>query len=349
MISRRPLFSIVAALVLGMSLGDARAQTAWPVPDWETAKPESQGMFASGVDKVGEWLKTSGAKTGLVVRHGRIVGEWYFDDATPQSRYIVYSTTKSFASTAAGLVIAGGKLKLETKVGELLPDVRPEGKRDVTVRQLLSMTSGVHNDPQVSFKPDLFGYALYEAPMDHAPGAKWDYNNTGLAILGPVVKQAAGKHIDQILSEQVFEPIGIKADDWDWERRGETPLPYSGLHINARSLARFGLMFMNRGKWQDRQIVPPAWTEEASRPSQTMNPSYSYLWWNNSVGMWPGVPKDAFASLGKSDNSMLLVPSLDLIVLRQIGDDPVQNRKLKIGELWKLAVDAVIDVPAAGK
>lgn len=348
---RRSLIPLAAAL--GLSAAGfaqfAHAQMAWPVPDWETAKPESQGMSSSRLAKVRNWLKQHGSKTGMVVRRGRLVGEWYFDDATPQSRYIVYSTTKSFSSTAAGLAIAAGKMKLETKVGELLPDVRPEGKRDVTVRQLLSMTSGVHNDPGIGAKPDLFGYALYEAPMDHAPGAKWDYNNTGLSILGPVVKQATGKHVDQILNEQVFEPIGIKPEDWEWQRRGETPLPYSGLHITARGLARFGLMFMRRGKWQERQVVPAAWAEEACRPSQTMNPTYGYLWWNNTTGRWPGVPQDAFASLGKSDNSMLLVPSLDLVVIRQVGDDAVPNRKLNIGELWKLAVDAVESVPAAGQ
>lgn len=349
MTCRRSICFTAAALVLGVLLGDAPAQTAWPVPDWETAQPESQGMSRPGLDKVRDWLKEHGSKCGLVVRHGRLVGEWYFDDATRQSRYIVYSTTKSFASTAAGLAIAAGQLKLDTKVGDVLPDVLPEGKRDVTVRQLLSMTTGVHNDPGIHNKPDLFGYSLYEAPMDHAPGARWDYNNTGLAILGPVMKRATGKHIDQILNEQVFEPIGIKPDDWEWERRGETPLPYSGLHVTARAMARFGLMFMNRGKWQDRQIVPAAWTEEASRPSQTMNPNYGYLWWNNAAGRWPGVPQDAYASLGKFDNSMLLVPSLDLIVLRQVGDDTVPDRKLNIGELWKLAVNAVSDAPAAGK
>lgn len=349
MIARRLLLPMAAAWAVAAAWLPqfALAQTAWPVPKWETAKPNRHGMSGSRLAKVRNWLKRHGSKTGVVVRRGRLVGEWYFDDATPQSRYNMYSTTKSFSSTAAGLAVAGGKLKLDTKVGEVLPDVRPEGKRDVTVRHLISMTSGVHNDPGVSAKPDLFGYALYEAPMDNAPGAKWDYNNTGLAILGPVVKQATGKHIDQILNDQVFEPIGIKPDDWEWQRRGKTPLPYSGLHINARALARFGLMFMNRGKWQDRQIVPEAWTDEASRSSQTMNPTYGYLWWNNATGRWPGVPRDAFASLGKFDNSMLLVPSLELIVIRQVGDDTVPNRKLNIGELWKLAVDAVDDVPTA--
>jgi CubicO group peptidase (beta-lactamase class C family) len=344
----RPAFLCVAsaAALLAFTVDRSFAQTAWPAPDWQTAKPESQGVSSQGMDRVRDWLKENGSKTGLVVRHGRIVGEWYFDDATAESRYLVYSSTKSFASTAAGLAIEGGKLTLDTKVGDVLPDVRPEGKREVTVRQLLSMTSGVHNEGKFGSLPDMFDYALHEAPMDHRPGEKWDYNNTGLALLSPLVKQADGRYIDQILDEQVFRPIGIQAADWEWQRQNEIPLSFSGLHITARAFARFGLMFMNGGKWQDEQIVPAAWVAEAGKPSQTMNASYGYLWWNNTTDKWPGVPKDAYASLGAFDNDMLLVPSLDLIVIRQVGDDSANKRKLKIGELFKLAVDAVDDKAA---
>jgi CubicO group peptidase (beta-lactamase class C family) len=339
--------SLFAALLLAIAVAaGARAQTVFPGTDWQVDKPEAQSMSGPVLEKVGAWLKESGSKAGLVVRHGRIVGEWYFDDATAESRYLVYSSTKSFASTAAGLAIAAGKLSLDTKVGEVLPDVRPEGKREVTVRQLLSMTSGVHNEGKFGSLPDMFDYALHEAPMDHRPGEKWDYNNTGLAILSPLVKQADGRYIDQILDEQVFRPIGIQAADWEWQRQGEIPLSFSGLHITARAFARFGLMFMNGGKWQTEQIVPAAWVAEAGKPSQTMNPSYGYLWWNNTTDKWPGVPKDAYASLGAFDNDMLLVPSLDLIVIRQVGDDSANKRKLKIGELFKLAVDAVDDKAA---
>ena len=86
-----------------------------------------------------------------------------------------------------------------------------------------------------------------------APGEKWDYNNSGLSLLGPVVHKATGQNIDQILDEQVFKKIGIPREDWTWEDRDGMPIPYSGLHITARSLARFGLLFLNKGTWQRQQ------------------------------------------------------------------------------------------------
>src|SRR5271170_6384648 len=171
--------ALIFCLATLCSVAAAAEPLAWPVPDWQTATPESQQMTTAGLEKVRDWLKEAGSKTGMVVRHGRIVGEWYFDDATPKSKYLVYSTSKSFASTAAGLAIYDGKLTLETTVGEVLPDVMPPEKRQVTVRQLLSMTSGVYKEPKIHEMDDLFTYALYKAPMADKPGEKWDYNNTG--------------------------------------------------------------------------------------------------------------------------------------------------------------------------
>src|SRR4029079_5588786 len=121
------------------------------------------------------------------------------------SKYLVYSTSKSFASTAAGLMIADGRLSLDTKVGDVLPDVKPAGKKDVTVRQIISMDTGVHNNTELPNLEKRFSYALYEAPMDFEPGKKWDYNNTGLALLAPLLKKQTGKQVDEILNEKVFQ------------------------------------------------------------------------------------------------------------------------------------------------
>ena len=337
------VFSAAWLLATLVAAPPARAQTAHPSPDWEVVKPETQSMSAEGIEKVGQWLKDSGAKTGLVVRHGRIVGEWYFDDATPESKYLVYSTTKSFASTAAALAIADKKLTLDSKVGEFFPDARPPAKREITVRELLSMTSGAHSDNSILRREDLFDYVLEELPMDFAPGEKWVYNNSGLSLLSPVVHKATGKNIDQLLDEQIFEKIGIARDDWTWDRRDGMPIPYSGLHITARALARFGLLALNKGQWRGKRLLSSDWMAEAARSSQDLNKAYGYLWWNNSQGAWSGVPRDAFAAMGKFGNSMLLVPSLDLIVLRQIGDDSGNNRSVDLRELFALAVSAVTD------
>jgi CubicO group peptidase (beta-lactamase class C family)/glucose/arabinose dehydrogenase len=343
MLSAHRRLLVAFTLVLAAAVPVA-AQTVFPGADWQVAKPETQSMSSAVLEKVGSWLKENGSKTGLVVRHGKIVGEWYFDDAKADSKFIVYSTSKSFASTAAGLAIASGKLKLDSKLGEFFPEANPPQKREITVKQLLSMTSGAHSDNSILERKDLFDYVLNELPMDFVPGEKWEYNNTGLSLLGPVVHKATGKQIDELLDEQIFKKIGIKRGDWHWEGRDGGPLPYSGLNITARSLARFGLLFLNKGQWNKTKLISSDWVKEATHASQDLNKRYGYLWWNSSNNAWPGMPDDAYAAMGKFDNDMLIVPSLDLIVIRQVGDDSAHDHKPKIAELFALAVSAVTDV-----
>ena len=319
----------------------AEENVVWPVPDWEVATPESQGVSAKKLETLRTWLAERGSKTGMVVRHGRVVAEWYFGDTKRESRHLVYSTSKSFSATAAGIAIGEGKLSLDTRLGDLIADVAPAAKRDVTVRQILSMTTGVHNDPEIRTRADMFTYALTLAPMDHKPGEHWEYNNTGNSLLGPIIRKVTGQDIDEYLAAKVFKPIGIEKVDWEWERQEGHPLPFSGLHITARGLARFGLLTLREGKWQDKQIVPSAWVKEAAAASQELSKNYGFLWWNNSQGTWAGVPRDAFAAMGRYDNDLLMVPSLDLIFLRQIGDDPEPNRQFDKIKMLQLAVDVV--------
>ena len=326
-------------LVVILCIQAAAAETAWPAEDWETATPASQGVDAQGLETARAWLESHNSKSGVVIRHGRIVAEWYFGDADRQSKFAAYSISKSLSSMATGLAIADGKLDLDHTVGKYFPDASPESKRAVTVKQLLSMTSGVHNDPGIVGREDQFSFSLQTAAMDYEPGAKWDYNNTGLALLSPVFQKATGKTIDEFLGDRVFCPIGIRPQDWKWERYEGYALPYSGCHMTARSLGRIGLLVLHQGKWNDKRIVPASWLAESVAPSQELNKSYGYLWWNYTVNRLPGVPQDAFAALGRWDNNIFVVPSLDIVVIRQ--SDLAPGKDHKIAEFYQLVCDAV--------
>lgn len=332
--------AFLLALVIGFChLSDGLAQTVFPDKDWETATPASQEVDAAGLEKARAWLESHQSKSGAVIRHGRIVAEWYFGDTNRNTKFPAYSTTKSLSSMAAGLAIAEKKLKLDDTVGKFLPDVRPEGKRSITVKQLLSMTSGVHNFPDFHLRDDLFQYSLFKAEMDFKPGEKWDYNNTGLALLSPVFQKATGEPIDEFFNRHVFAPIGIQSDDWAWESRDGYVIPYSGCQLTARAMGRIGLMVLNHGQWNDRQIVPAEWLKESVAASQELNPAYGYLWWNNTTNRWPGVPKEAFAAMGRWDNDILIVPSLDLVVIRQSDLEPAKGHQ--IAEYFQLVCAAV--------
>ena len=337
---RSVCWSLAVLVVYVQSAAAQTALTAWPGEEWESVTPASQGMDAAALDAAKAWLESHNSKSGVVIRHGRIVAEWYFGGADRQSKFAAYSTSKSLSSMATGIAIADGKLRLDHTVGQYISEASPTGKQKVTVKQLLSMTSGVHNDPGIGMHDDLFSYALKTVAMDHEPGAKWDYNNTGLALLSPVFHKATGKQIDEFLGERVFRPIGIKADDMTWDHREGLAIPYSGCHTTARSLGRIGLLVLNKGKWIDKQIVPAAWLAESIAPSQDLNKSYGYLWWNNTTNKWPNVPQDAYAALGKWDNNIFVVPSLDLIVIRQSDLAPAKGHQ--IAEYFQLVCKAIV-------
>lgn len=329
-------------LVLGFllaSVTSAFADGVFPGTEWQTDEPANQGVDAAGLEKAKEWLASHNSKSGLVVRHGRIIAEWYFGDAKPDSLFACYSTSKSLSSMATGLAIEDGKLALDQTVGQYVPDASPESKKTITVQQLLSMTSGVHNNPSVTTREDLFTYVIKEAPMDFEPGTKWEYNNTGLALLSPLFHKATGKQIDDYLNERVFKEIGIPASDWKWEHREGLAIPYSGCQMTARSMGRIGLMVLNEGKWSEKQIVPTAWLKASTSPSQKLNETYGYLWWNNQPNKWPNVPRDAFAALGRWDNDIFVVPSLDLVVIRQSDLEPGKGHN--IAEYLQAVCDAV--------
>jgi CubicO group peptidase (beta-lactamase class C family) len=175
--------------------------------------------------------------------------------------------------------------------------------------------------------------------MEHEPGAKWEYNNAGLTLLSPVFQKATGRPIDEFLAERVLKPIGVRPEDWTWERYEGYALPYSGWHTTARTMGRVGLLVLNQGKWNDKRIVPAAWLKESVAPSQELNESYGYLWWNNTTKKWPEVPQDAFAALGKWDNNIFVAPGLDLVVIRQ--SDVAPGKDHKIADYYRLVCESV--------
>ena len=112
-----PALRSLSLLLIVLCTRNASAQSVFPGDEWQTATPASQGMDAAGLEKAKAWLESHNSKSGVVIRHGRIVAEWYFGDANAKSKFAAYSTSKSLSSMATGLAIADGKLALDHTVG----------------------------------------------------------------------------------------------------------------------------------------------------------------------------------------------------------------------------------------
>jgi CubicO group peptidase (beta-lactamase class C family) len=159
------------------------------------------------------------------------------------------------------------------------------------------------------------------------PGSHWDYSDPAFAHLSLIFFTAAGMEMGDFMERRVFGPIGLQGYTWERfgggaGRIGPHTIPNSNMKTNARDFARFGYLSLAKGSWAGRQIVPGAWTELATRSSQDLNRDYGLTWWVNTAGsLWPGLPTDAFAAMGYLGNKCYVIPSLDVVIVRE-GDGP---------------------------
>lgn len=279
-----------------------------------------------------------------IVRHGVLAAEWRTYNVLDASRFDIWSTTKSFTSLAFGMLFgdepAASMIGLDSLVYDYIPEGYPltdERKARVTIGHLLSMTGGfIGGIRGISFgTPTRLGEGLFEYAIGRTtnrygydagqligePGAQWEYSDPGYAHLSLVFSRVAGVEIDEFLNERLFKKIGVPPVSWSraggGDMLGPHTVPHTGLVLAARELARVGYLLMNGGAWEGEQVVPTWWLEKATKPSQEFNRDYGYGFWSNEVrGLWPELPRDAFAMMGFRGNRCWVVPSLDLVVAR---------------------------------
>jgi len=150
------------------------------------------------------------------------------------------------------------------------------------------------------------------------------------------------------MKERALDPIGIENLEWDQlgiddGHIGIHTNPFSGIHISARELARFGYLMLRRGRWNGTEIVAPWWLELCTRTSQALNARYGLTWWvNTQQTLWPAVPGDAFSALGYNTNLCAVIPSLDLVVVR-IGAGPTEPTEDTTPPFFAAIVGAILD------
>lgn len=266
----------------------------------------------------------------MIVRSGRVVLSW----GDLKKRYDLKSSSKSIGFTAFGLALADGKLRLDDLAIERHPGfgAPPETNRltgwlpRITLRHLATQTAGFA-------KPG--GYE----PLLFAPGKKWAYSDGGPNWLAECVTLAYGRDIEELLFERVFTPIGIEPDDLRWRENSYRPHEIdgvkrrefgSGVHANVDAMARIGWLYLNRGRWGERQLIPAAFAREVGRsdpavaklpvvePDYLTNGSrhYGLLWWNNADGSVPAFPRDAYWTWGLYESLIVVVPSFDMVIAR---------------------------------
>jgi CubicO group peptidase (beta-lactamase class C family) len=268
--------------------------------DTPYALPLGKPLTIPGLDAYMAEQRTAGL---VIVQDGKIVAEHYGLGFDAAGRWTSFSVAKSVTSTLVGAAIQDGSIKsLEDKVSAYIPDLKGSAYDDVTVRQLLTMTSGVrwnedYEDPNSDVanfnnaKPDLgldstVSY-MRKLPRAHPPGTKWHYNTGETNLIGVLVQSATKKSLAAYLEEKIWKPFGM-ASDATW-LLGETGGEIGGCCIQAstQDFARFGQFVLNGGKIGNTQVVPADWFAQATvKQVDYGNPGhgYGFQWWTYDDG-----------------------------------------------------------------
>lgn len=342
---RGVLLSIVAALALLPH--SSRSQTATQAADT---------VDRAALDAAREVLAARRTKNILVLQHGKVVYEWYAPDSGPRTRHYTASLAKAIVGGMSLLLaLQDGRIALDDPASKYISAWKNDPRRSrITIRHLATHSSGIEDAEQDDIphdklpgwkgafwkrEPDPFTIALRDAPVVFDPGTRYAYSNPGMAALAYAVtaslQRAPQRDIQTLLKERILGPLGVGDDEWSigygrvYDVDGmKLYANWGGGAFTAPAVARIGQLLLQRGKWGDRELIDARWIARATahagtpRPARAENdpaPGSGLAWWTNDDGVWSSVPRDAFAGAGAGHQVLLVIPSLDLVVVRNGG------------------------------
>jgi len=314
---------------------------------WDTLSPASLGWCPDRVDSLIDFVGSRDTKAFLILQDGKIVIEHYYGTFTQDSLWYWASAGKTLTSMLTGIAQEEGYLDIDdassTYLGTGWTSATPTQEGLITVRDQLKMTSGLDDglgDPDCT-DPSCLQYLA-------DPGTRWAYHNAPYTLLDDVIANATGTTFSNYFNTRLRNPIGM---DGLWLPLGS---PYNNVYLSrARSMARYGLLALNRGVWDTDTILhDTSYFTAMTTPSQVLNESYGYLWWlNGQAGyMVPGVqfvfpgmlmpdaPPDLISGLGKNDQLLNVVPSRNMVVVR-LGNEAYGSLSVATifnNEIWQL-------------
>ncbi|MFX1252156.1 MAG: serine hydrolase domain-containing protein, partial [Promethearchaeota archaeon] len=298
----------------------------------------------------------------LIIRHGTLLVEWYFNDGSENVAFHIHSASKSFTSALVGIAVKEGLLTdLDQKMLDFFPEYdTPQldpRKRDITLRHLLTMKAGFNfNDTALEWmaysqSPDWVKYAI-ELPLIHDPGEDWHYGTPQTNLLSAIITKVSGMSTREFAEQYLFEPLQISIRNWNQDPQGY----YTGGHemyFVPRDMARFGFLYLNNGSIDGKQIIPHEWVQESltdyaeGRVDEGMSSSfyldvgYGYQWWLQTFSGY-----NTFSARGLGGQFIVCIPELDMIVVTTASGTVVQeypNQYVEMIDLIRFNILNAID------
>jgi CubicO group peptidase (beta-lactamase class C family) len=354
-----------ASDTVAVTVSDAPvAADVWPADDddsdatfhgWAKVEASSVGMTQGGLDDAEDVATTVpagvNAGSGMIVRHGQLVHSWGDIDVKLDMK----SVTKSMGGIVLGLALDESKVTLASKGIEFMPTFGTPPNANATQAQLITLsqlathTSGFEKED-----------SNFEAVLQFDPGTTWFYSDAGLNWLADVLTTVYQEDLAGLANRKVWSVLGLNPagnalDDVSWRanahRTRTGPLVFrelsSGINANANAMARVGLLFLRKGMWKEQRVLSEAFItrvqtplpENASLPIEVDKPGqqfpkaqsdYGVLWWTNKSQTMANVPADTFWAWGLGEELIVVIPSLDLVIVRNGG----QSSTVTTGRTW---------------
>jgi CubicO group peptidase (beta-lactamase class C family) len=321
------------------SIAPTFGQAPFPTEKWPRSSPEDKQLDRKRWDDLVHRIRHENEcprlHSLLIVRNGYLVLEEYFSGYDAETLNSLQSVTKSFTSAVMGIAIEQGKIRnVDEKVLDFFPDIHniqnmDDRKASMKFRDLLTMRSGTDYDEGYPSSPhsrlnrlergwDLF---YLNRPMVRKPGTSFNYDSGGVILMSAMLKNRTGKHVDVFAEEYLFAPLGIKQVRWIKNREGH-PHTGGGLHLRPLDMAKFGLLYLRSGKWDDKQVVPAWWVAESFKKhvifpgrSARRQTSYGYLWWIQEPDPDGSGKFDIYSARGHGGQYIFVIPEHRMVVV----------------------------------
>lgn len=296
---------IIALLVGGAFFNASHAQDLLP-----RSTPEAQGISSARIREFMDTLmrdRRTEIHSCIVMRHGHVVAEMYPQPWRKDYRHTMYSVSKTLTSVAVGMCIQDSLIALSDTIGKFIsmPASATRNVRAITVRDLLTMQSGIPVDTKMRIHETEWLRAYLSKKNTAVPGTRWAYDSIMSYILSAIVQKATGQMLMDFLQDRLFLPLGITDALWEESPEGITCGGW-GLYIRPEAMAAFGQFLLNKGQWQGKQLLSTSWVEEMMKP-QSVNGRYSYHIWQTKYPGWA-------EANGANGQFIFIIPETDMVV-----------------------------------
>lgn len=343
--------------------------------------PESLGISSQAIlnfIEAAEKERKDDLHSFILLRHGQVAAQGWWNPYNAELPQMLFSLSKSFTSTAIGIAQAEGLLSVNDKVISIFPDSAPKDPsanlQAMRIRDLLSMNTGHNEDATGRMQQDTSSWikGFLSLPVEHKPGTHFVYNSAATYMLSAIIQKKTGKTLIEYLTPRLFTPLGIEHPTWDSSPEGINVGGW-GLMIRTKDIASLGQLYLQKGLWNGKQILPAAWVEEAtkkqssngSNPDSDWEQGYGYQFWRCRYDLYRGdgafgqycivFPKqDAVLAITSGTKDMGAIMNLVWkYILPALNEKPVEENKKAFtalqNKLTSLRLSAVKQEPISAE